>query len=1189
MSDIEYKELGNQAFKEKKFTEAIEFYSKALNITNDKSTKEALHSNKAAVYIKMGEFKEALAEANAALEINSANPKALYRSALATFKLGDAKNAFQNLQKLVQIEPKNADANSLLFEVRKSLSQERGSSSAIGDILHAIAKKEKEFSLEQAMSGIIGLCADDRSHAMDFGRRAGLSWVNDQLVELFGKSHQSSESNLIVHKALRCIGSACSHADFVTAFVDVNGSPVEGSIILTSESKLSFQALCDVFLSNSLQQSSVTAAVSQSSVSVLVQILKFLPLTEDDRRVADDDSMALYLSESTVRTFVRGLSMAIQSGEPELFSIASEALTAFLSESAHFLDVEKIFDTRLESMEERKRRHHTERMLKKRAKCHGKWALQENLLYCLMETADCENSLLRQRSAVGIARLVNAVDDDEFTKPFISGYITITDNLTANCAPIVVPSPIPPFASVTRHPIELMRRRATLEAALLSSSHADLAVWALDQMQGIDQLAKLVESAQDRCQEVASEVFCLAASSETGCPLLSAAVVSGTLQTLLKHGTSSGVRAAAAATITKLSLRAKALEDDETDLTSILNTVVEVLKTSPLSTLKQNKAGKIEKPRATNLVSFSKLDNFDTKTSQADSTNQTKQANTERLRIHSGTSTEQTGATSDFTASLGDTKGGASIISTERAIEVLAAVVGKTRLKEEIVHGSHRVSSAVLALLALDLDMRSTAAYGLAHILASLTVSNHELRARALAERDMTPEQYEKLMELQRLKAEDEQGNLIEERKEPTDPDTDILCHRRIQKIVNAGGISVLAKLITNASNQAREAAARALRQICVDEKSGARGLMIQHGGLKACISVALEADCPKNIRIDCAHALAKALVTTNPHLLPDHARLGAIPALIYLCREGDATCLAQFEALMALANLVTVGPAEQDRLAKDRGVSAVHFLMFSDHKHVRRAATEVLLNMATHDGVLQLLRKPDQVRLWLGLAEEFDKDVRDLYEDEDEQSIAPVAPVPPVEVEVEEEIEEVVSDSVRALGSESRPKPEPPKPAPVVAKKTTKNLDEIRRLIVDTEPYKTARASCGTLASVAGDLELTKALLKDGCAESFYNVLSSQLPELVHRVLVIMNDMARCDCAGVGQHFLDGGLVPAIALITRMGEPMLADIARDTATAISQAISRDNSAKTQSVAPDNSNIENKPNNSVAASSIEID
>ena len=68
-------------------------------------------------------------------------------------------------------------------------------------------------------------------------------------------------------------------------------------------------------------------------------------------------------------------------------------------------------------------------------------------------------------------------------------------------------------------------------------------------------------------------------------------------------------------------------------------------------------------------------------------------------------------------------------------------------------------------LTKLDLDARSTAAYGVAHILSSLTVTNRELRALALADKDITPEQYEQMQELQRIKTKDENGQTIEEKK----------------------------------------------------------------------------------------------------------------------------------------------------------------------------------------------------------------------------------------------------------------------------------------------------------------------------------------------------------------------------------------------------------------------------------------
>lgn len=80
------------------------------------------------------------------------------------------------------------------------------------------------------------------------------------------------------------------------------------------------------------------------------------------------------------------------------------------------------------------------------------------------------------------------------------------------------------------------------------------------------------------------------------------------------------------------------------------------------------------------------------------------------------------------------------------------------------MHGN-RVAACVSELVKLDLDVRSTAAYGVAHILASLTVTNRELRAIALADKDISPEQYDQMQELQRIKTRDEAGNVIEEKK----------------------------------------------------------------------------------------------------------------------------------------------------------------------------------------------------------------------------------------------------------------------------------------------------------------------------------------------------------------------------------------------------------------------------------------
>ncbi len=265
-----------------------------------------------------------------------------------------------------------------------------------------------------------------------------------------------------------------------------------------------------------------------------------------------------------------------------------------------------------------------------------------------------------------------------------------------------------------------------------------------------------------------------------------------------------------------------------------------------------------------------------------------------------------------------------------------------------------RVSPAVASLVALDVDPRSTAAYGIAHILAALTVSNHELKAKALADKEVSMEQYNQLQELARIKTTDEFGNKIEEKKnDDDDEDSPELVRRRIQRIVANNAIPFLLKLLVNSSAQTVEATARALRQICVEESI--RGLFVQLGGLKACTTVSVDDSIVKSTRRESSHAIAKALVTTNPSLLSEHVRLGAITPLLLLCRDVDATNLQQFEALLALTNLTSCGAREQEHLVAEKGVSSVHYLMFSDHAMVRRAATEVLCNMPLHDAVLKV------------------------------------------------------------------------------------------------------------------------------------------------------------------------------------------------------------------------------------------
>ena len=316
---------------------------------------------------------------------------------------------------------------------------------------------------------------------------------------------------------------------------------------------------------------------------------------------------------------------------------------------------------------------------------------------------------------------------------------------------------------------------------------------------------------------MAAEVLCLASSSEGGAGLLASVVESGGIQLLLRSA-DPNTRAAAASALAKLSIKAKALRRDSPEVSQMMNVVLDVLKAAAKLTATAAAAAAIPLPS----VSFSSFD-------KPWSTTQTA---TKALSPSDARQQQQQQQ---------------SLTAVERAVEVVAAMVGQSHIKEELVHGSYRVAASVEHLLALELDASSTAAYGVAHILAALTVTNAELRSRALADKGITPEQFEQLQrelltplssrnqhhhhhhhhhhhyqqhhhhhhhrhyhhhhhhhhhhhdvvfvaELQRLKTKDDNGNEVQEPAEPADPDTDVLCRRRIRRIAAAGGILTLVK-----------------------------------------------------------------------------------------------------------------------------------------------------------------------------------------------------------------------------------------------------------------------------------------------------------------------------------------------------------------------------------------------------------
>lgn len=112
------KEEGNELVKKGNHKKAIEKYSESLLFSNLES---ATYSNRALCHLVLKQYKEAVKDCTAALELDGKNVKAFYRRAQAYKALKDYKSSLADISSLLQIEPRNGPAHKLQQEVNQNL------------------------------------------------------------------------------------------------------------------------------------------------------------------------------------------------------------------------------------------------------------------------------------------------------------------------------------------------------------------------------------------------------------------------------------------------------------------------------------------------------------------------------------------------------------------------------------------------------------------------------------------------------------------------------------------------------------------------------------------------------------------------------------------------------------------------------------------------------------------------------------------------------------------------------------------------------------------------------------------------------------------------------------------------------------------------------------------------------------
>ncbi|KAG5598117.1 hypothetical protein H5410_039349 [Solanum commersonii] len=115
-------ERAHQMYREGRYAEALGFYTDALSLAKTKSQKIALHSNRAACFLKLHDFKKAADECTLVLELDQKHTGALMLRAQTLVTLKEYHSALFDVNRLIELNPSSEVYQNLHARLKTQLS-----------------------------------------------------------------------------------------------------------------------------------------------------------------------------------------------------------------------------------------------------------------------------------------------------------------------------------------------------------------------------------------------------------------------------------------------------------------------------------------------------------------------------------------------------------------------------------------------------------------------------------------------------------------------------------------------------------------------------------------------------------------------------------------------------------------------------------------------------------------------------------------------------------------------------------------------------------------------------------------------------------------------------------------------------------------------------------------------------------
>lgn len=162
---IQLKDEGNKHFQAGDIDKAIECYTKAIKVCQDKKVLAVIHRNRSACYLKKENYANAASDATKAIDVDGKDIKALYRRCQALEKLGKLDMAFKDVQRCATLEPKNKNFLETLrrlgAEIQSKLKTSFSTDSRVQNMFDILFDEESEKDKEKAANNLIVLSRED--------------------------------------------------------------------------------------------------------------------------------------------------------------------------------------------------------------------------------------------------------------------------------------------------------------------------------------------------------------------------------------------------------------------------------------------------------------------------------------------------------------------------------------------------------------------------------------------------------------------------------------------------------------------------------------------------------------------------------------------------------------------------------------------------------------------------------------------------------------------------------------------------------------------------------------------------------------------------------------------------------------------------------------------------------------------